>query len=74
MSTQGGTVYLANTPIPSDNFPLDTIGPELLQTLKAIPTYTTRPTRTPRPTATGLPPAYPPPTTPPWDQPGTAYP
>jgi hypothetical protein len=73
MTRQGGTVYLANTPIPQTPGRLSTLAPEELATLLAMPTYTPWPTITPRP-ATGTPAAYPPPTTPDYDQPGTPYP
>lgn len=75
MTTQGGTVYLANTPIPDTPGYLPTIEPHVLETLLAMPTNTPWSTLTPRPVVnnTPTPPAYPPPTVP-GDWPATPYP
>jgi hypothetical protein len=75
MTTQGGTVYLANTPVPHTTGPLPTIEPHLLETLLAMPTYTPWSTITSHPAEiTNTPPAYPPPPTPDLDRPGEPYP
>lgn len=75
MTTQGGTVYLANTPIPRTPGPvlLPSMDPELQQTLLAMPTYTPWPTLVPC-TATPTFAAYPPPTEQDREGPGTPYP
>jgi hypothetical protein len=64
-------IYLSGTKIPITQGPLPTIGPELLETLHAVPTLTRFPTLTPKPTKTSTPTSqvYPPPATPPWDNP-----
>lgn len=78
MTTQGGMVYLANTPIPRTPGPvqLPTTDPHVLETLLAMPTYTPWVTLTPHPVinSTPTPPAYPPPATPDLDHPGVPYP
>ena len=67
-------VYYPNTPIPYTQSPLPTIGPELLETLHAVPYPTRRSTLTPFPTNTSMPTSwvYPPPasSTSVWDAPG----
>jgi len=67
----GSVVHYANTPIPYTQGPLPTIGPELLETLQAVPTPTHRSTITPAPTKTSAPTsvAYPEPPTPPGEGP-----
>ena len=66
MTTQGGTVYLANTRVPRTPGPLPTMNPFQLQTLRALPTATSLRTLTPIPTKTSTPTtvAYPAPPTP----------
>ena len=60
------TLYYENTPIPYTQGTLPAIGPELLETLHAVPSPTHRSTITPAPTKTSTPTsvAYPEPPTP----------
>ncbi len=71
---ENGTVefFYANTPVPHTQHPLPTVGPELLETLHALPTRTPFPTPRPIPTFPSTPtaPVYPPPSTPPGEAPG----
>jgi hypothetical protein len=69
-------IILPGTEIPHAQDPLPTIGPEMLQTLQAMPTRTHYPTLAPKPTKTSTPTpfVYPPPPTPDLDRPGEPYP
>lgn len=62
----------AGTPIPRTTNYMSTLSPNEIQTLQAMPTITIGPTITPKPSknSTPTPWVHPPPTIPPWDNPG----